>query len=81
MSAPPSRSPQDVEMQRFVMQQQQHHEFFKAMAKLTDQCWTVCIKTPTGKFSNDEKTCMKNCTNRFLQASALLMDRVVEPEA
>merc|ERR1711991_680487 len=44
----------------------------------TKLCLKRCVKKPDAKFSAHERKCIENCTARFLDASEIVSDSLVD---
>jgi import inner membrane translocase subunit TIM8 len=55
-----------------------HARFQQATHTFTDLCFTKCVGKPGARLEKSEETCLGNCVERFLDVSAVLLQRLEE---
>ncbi|EGP84934.1 unnamed protein product [Zymoseptoria tritici ST99CH_1A5] len=63
------------ELQQFVAQETQKAQIQSAVHMLTDKCFKKCItsKITSGALDRSEEPCMRNCVDRFMDASGAVI--------
>ena len=64
----------DPQLQRYIEEIEQNQRIKQITDKLTDQCWTLCVKSPNvAKFDHGTESCLVNCVNRFIDSNQIIM--------
>lgn len=64
----------DPELGRFIQQQQEVARFKAVVNKLAEDCWSLCVSSPSlSKLDSKTESCLNNCVDRFVDASAYLV--------
>ena len=62
---------------RLALQQEQQKAVVQAaINKLTELCWDKCVTRPDVKLSSSEQECISNCSERYLDTSMFVMNRM-----
>mmetsp|Transcript_14751 Transcript_14751/g.23425 ORF Transcript_14751/g.23425 Transcript_14751/m.23425 type:complete len:88 (+) Transcript_14751:8-271(+) len=65
------------EVQSFVENQIKLQQIQAVVGKITDMCWDKCVNSKPGKGLTDtEKNCIANCSERFLDTSMFVANRI-----
>ena len=68
-------SPKDQQkLQKALETIDQSNQLQSQLFDLTDLCFEQCIKKPSVDLSRPEKACLMNCTNRFFDATMVVMN-------
>ncbi|EKX47837.1 hypothetical protein GUITHDRAFT_69150, partial [Guillardia theta CCMP2712] len=46
------------------------------VGKITDICWDKCVSKPGKELTDAEKNCIANCSERFLDTSMFVVNRI-----
>lgn len=73
-----SANPQaDPSLMHFIETESQRQRFQALVHSLTNSCWDICMTgTPGSKMDGKTQTCLSNCVNRFIDASAFIVKRL-----
>jgi len=63
------------DFQQQVMEEQQKAQFMQQLHHLNDNCWTLCVGSPSSSLSGREQSCLTNCVDRFVDTTLLITDR------
>ena len=66
----------DPQMQRFIQVETQRQKFNQVLHSMTEQCWDVCMGTPSQSLDRKTQTCMVNCVERFLDTTNFVVNRL-----
>lgn len=69
---------QDPEVQAMVQAQVAMEQFLKSVSKITNVCWDVCVDWPKDSLSSKQQTCVQNCTERFIDSSLFIQNRMAQ---
>jgi import inner membrane translocase subunit TIM8 len=70
VSDPSKLLEKDPELVRFIEQQEEAVRYDKAVHKITEQCWNVCVSSPAiPRLDSKTESCLVNCVERFIDAS------------
>mmetsp|Transcript_64181 Transcript_64181/g.171819 ORF Transcript_64181/g.171819 Transcript_64181/m.171819 type:complete len:89 (-) Transcript_64181:35-301(-) len=64
------------EVQSFIEQQQQMQQIQAIVGKITELCWDKCVSKPGKDLTDTERTCLANCSERFLDTSMFVVNRI-----
>ena len=56
-----------AEQQKLQLMNQIHH--------LNENCWDLCVGTPSSSLSGREENCLNNCVGRFIDTTLLITNR------
>mmetsp|Transcript_1651 Transcript_1651/g.2067 ORF Transcript_1651/g.2067 Transcript_1651/m.2067 type:complete len:103 (-) Transcript_1651:121-429(-) len=62
-------------LQNFIYMEQQKETMTNAVVRLTDKCFGLC-STPGTRRSRTLDDCMTNCSNRYVEASILVLKTI-----
>ena len=68
----------DVEMQRFILAEQEKVKFQGHVHNITDACWDKCVDKVGSKLDSRTETCIVNCVERFIDSSNLVTNRFTQ---
>jgi import inner membrane translocase subunit TIM8 len=70
VSDPSKLLEKDPELVRFIEQQEELVRYEKTVHKITEQCWDVCVSSPSmPRLDSKTESCLMNCVERFIDAS------------
>jgi len=52
-------------------------QFHELVLKISDVCFDKCVPSPGSKLSSSETSCSENCALRFMEATQLLNQRLM----
>mmetsp|Transcript_52264 Transcript_52264/g.124486 ORF Transcript_52264/g.124486 Transcript_52264/m.124486 type:complete len:86 (+) Transcript_52264:38-295(+) len=64
------------EVQTFIEHQHQIQQIQAVVGKITDLCWEKCVSKPGASLTDSEKNCIANCSERFLDTSMFVVNRM-----
>mmetsp|Transcript_54569 Transcript_54569/g.111359 ORF Transcript_54569/g.111359 Transcript_54569/m.111359 type:complete len:89 (+) Transcript_54569:26-292(+) len=64
------------EVQSFIEHQQQIQQIQAVVGKITELCWDKCVSKPGKDLTESEKNCVANCSERFLDTSMFVVNRI-----
>ncbi|UXI16747.1 Annulin [Sarcoptes scabiei] len=71
-----SSSGVDKELNEFLLLEQKKAQFQKQINRLNEICWEKCVTDkPGSKMDSRTENCLKNCVNRFIDASLTVAQR------
>jgi import inner membrane translocase subunit TIM8 len=59
-----------------VQQEQQRALVQQVISKLTEVCWNKCVTSTSSGMGSREKTCVENCSKRYIDASSFVQARL-----
>lgn len=65
----------DLEMQKFILAEQEKVKFQGYVHNLADACWDKCVDKIRSKLDSRTETCIVNCVERFIDASNFVTHR------
>ena len=67
--------PEDEKMKlvAFIQEEQKRQEFQEAVTNYTNTCFDLCITKIKPSLGSTEQTCIRNCVDRFIDSSVLLL--------
>ncbi|KAH7641763.1 translocase of inner membrane 8 [Dermatophagoides farinae] len=66
----------DRELKEFLLMEQKKAQFQQQVNRLNDICWDKCVTDkPGSKLDSRTENCLKNCVNRFIDASMTVAQR------
>ena len=68
----------DLEMQRFILAEQEKVKFQGYVHNLADACWDKCVDKIGSKLDSRTETCIVNCVERFIDASNFVANRFTQ---
>ena len=68
----------DLEMQKFILAEQEKAKFQGLVHNLTDTCWDRCVEKIGSKLDSRTETCLVNCVERFIDASNFVANRFAQ---
>lgn len=68
----------DVNVAQFVEQQEERAQVQGVLLQITDVCWDKCMKDTGKEVTAEQKQCIQNCTERFLDTSIFVVNRVMK---
>jgi len=73
----PAGAQGDPALMQFIEAETQRQRFQQLVHSLTNNCWDICMTgTPGSKMDGKTQTCLSNCVNRFIDASAFIVKRL-----
>ncbi|RKO96577.1 hypothetical protein CXG81DRAFT_24641 [Caulochytrium protostelioides] len=61
---------------QFVEAEKRRATFQTAVNNYTDVCWEKCITRVNSSLSKDDKTCLSNCVERFLDSTIAVLGKL-----
>ena len=71
---------QAAALQGAVQQIQQQAMVQGAINKLTDICFSKCVKKPDSSLGSREQSCIQDCAARYLEVSQFIMQRATQKQ-
>lgn len=65
--------PEQEQLQKALDAIEQSSILQKQIFAMTDLCFTQCVQKPTSELSRNDKSCLVNCTERFIDATAFIV--------
>lgn len=72
----PEERQQVAQLQQQMLGFQQEMMVQKAIVKLTETCYGLCVSSPPPKLSSKQTDCIKSCAGRYLDATNFLSQKL-----
>jgi len=76
--AGPRQGQVDLEMQKFILAEQEKVKFQGLVHSLTDTCWDKCVEKVGSKLDSRTESCIVNCVERFIDTSNYVANRFAQ---